>query len=348
MRHLTQRGAGLIDVMAGLTMALFATLVIYVVVGSADNVRRDSQAAGDAQQTGLFVLSRIAFDIGNAGSGFASATKARATCPAAANVADTLRPIAVLIIEGARDDLPDSAAIRYGVSAASAGPAAFAAPAPAGASFLIQSPFGFAAGDRIIAVGRNGECEATDVISSIASAPGVIEVVHAPLATAFPASSWVVNLGPIDGAQVIRYDVQSNVLRTTDILNGDAPNPLASNIVNLKFQYGIDSDADGILDTWVPARSGPFGDWSAPALLAAPADVLSRIKAIRVGLIVRSDFLDRSIKTAFPWTLFDCEAADKSLCPGRLSGMIAATTAGGYRYRIHETVVPLRNIVWNG
>jgi hypothetical protein len=66
-----------------------------------------------------------------------------------------------------------------------------------------------------------------------------------------------------------------------------------------------------------------------------------------VGLIVRSDFLDRSVKTAFGWTLFDCEAIDKSSCPGRLSGSIAATAAGGYRYRLHETVVPLRNTLWN-
>ena len=347
MQRCTQRGAGLVEVMIGLTMALFATLVIYVVVGSVDELRRDSQSAGDAQQTGLFVLSRIAFDIANAGSGFASAAKAMSTCPASTNVADTLRPIAVLISASGRDDVADSVVIRYAVTAAIAGPATFAAAAPAGANFLIQSPYAFAVGDRIIAVGRNGECEATDVIGSVASAPGVVEVTHAPLATAFAVSSWLVNLGAINDAQVIRYDVQGNVLRTTDLLNGDAPNPLASNIVNLKLQYGIDSDGDGILDTWVPARSSPLGDWSAAAVLMAPADVLSRIKAIRLGLIVRSDFLDRSIKTPFDWTLFDCEATDKSSCPGRLSGSIAATTAGGYRYRLHETVVPLRNTLWN-
>ncbi|HEY4137133.1 MAG TPA: PilW family protein, partial [Casimicrobiaceae bacterium] len=342
-----QRGAGLVEVMVGVTVALFATLVIYVVVGSADRLRRDSQSAGDAQQTGLFVLSRIGFDIANAGSGFASAAKALSTCPASTNVADTLRPIAVLIGDSGRDDVPDSVAIRYAVTAAIAGPATFAAAAPAGANFLIQSPYAFAVGDRIIAVGRNGECEPTDVISSVTSAPGVVEVVHAPLATAFAASSWLIDLGAVNDAQVIRYDVQSNVLRTTDLLNGDTPNPLASNIVNLKLQYGIDSDGDGTLDSWVPARSGPLGDWSTTALLMAPADVLSRIKAIRVALIVRSDFVDRGIKTTFDWTLFDCEAIDKSSCPGRLSGSVAPTTAGGYRYRLHETVVPLRNTLWN-
>jgi type IV pilus assembly protein PilW len=347
MNPRTHRGAGLVEVMVGVTVALFATLVIYVVVAAGDHLRHDSQSAADAQQAGLFVLSRLSFDIANAGSGFAAAAKALATCPASTSIGNTLRPIAVLITDSGRDDVADSVVLRYGVSTAIAGPATFAAAAPAGASFLIQSPYGFAIDDRIIAIGRNGECAATDVTGSTPAGAGIVEVAHPPLATAFPASSWLVNLGLKNEAQVIRYDVQSGVLRTTDLLNGDAPNPLASNIVNLKLQYGIDSDGDGAIDSWVAARSGPSGDWSAAALLVAPADVLVRIKAIRVGLIVRSDFLDRGITTAFRWTLFDCEASDKSLCPGRLSGSIAATSAGGYRYRVHETIVLVRNGIWN-
>ena len=45
--------------------------------------------------------------------------------------------------------------------------------------------------------------------------------------------------------------------------------------------------------------------------------------------------------------LFDCELADKSACPGRLEGTFAAAANGGYRYRVIETVVPLRNSLWN-
>ena len=55
------------------------------------------------------------------------------------------------------------------------------------------------------------------------------------------------------------YDVASGTLRSTDRANGDAPSPLVSNVVNLKFQYGIDSDGDGMLDTWV--RAEPPGGW---------------------------------------------------------------------------------------
>jgi type IV pilus assembly protein PilW len=342
-----ESGAGLVDVMVGVTVALFALLIIYVVVARSDKFRQDAQSAGDAQQTGLFILSRLAFDIANAGSGFAAAAKAMSSCPASASIVDTLRPVAILITDGGRDDIADNVVIRYGVSTAIGAAVPFAADAAAGGNFLVQSPYGFAIGDRVIAVGRNGDCAATDVTGFNVPATGIVEIAHAPLTTAFPASAWLVNLGPTKDAQIIRYDVASGVLRTTDLLGGDVPNPLASNVVNLKLQYGIDRDGDGMLDTWVPAKAGPSGDWSAAVLLAAPGDTLRRIKAIRVGLIVRSDFLDRAVTSAFPWTMFDCEASDKSTCPGRLSGVIAASTGGGYRYRIYETVVPLRNQIWN-
>ena len=67
-----QIGAGLVDVMVGVAAALFAVLVIYVVVTQSDRFRHDAQSAGDAQQTGLFALSRLSFDIGNAGTPMAS------------------------------------------------------------------------------------------------------------------------------------------------------------------------------------------------------------------------------------------------------------------------------------
>jgi len=349
MKHQADKeiGAGLVDVMVGVTAALFAVLVIYVVVAQSDRFRHDAQSAADAQQTGLFALSRLSFDIGNAGNGFAAAAKAMSTCPASGNVVDTLRPVAILITDSGRDDIADGVVIRYGASSAITGAVPFAQPVGAGESFFVHAPFAFAVGDRVIAVGRNGDCAAADVTASSVAAPGVVEIAHTPPTAALPSTAWLVDLGARKDAQIIRYDIVADVLRTTDLLGGDAPNPLAANIVNLKLEYGIDADGDGMLDTWVAAKPGPLGDWSAAALLVAPADTLRRIKAIRIGLIVRSEFLDRDIKTAFPWVLFDCEATDKSSCPGRLSGAIAVTSNGGYRYRMHETVVPLRNLIWN-
>ena len=71
---------------------------------------------------------------------------------------------------------------------------------------------------------------------------------------------------------------------------------------------------------------------------------LRRIKAARVGIVVRSDEFDRD-SPVFNWTLFQCtvqEAVELHL-PGRTDRHVA----GQYRYRIYETIVPLRNPMWN-
>ena len=341
-------GSSLVEAMIGITVALVAVLVIYIAVAGSDKLRRDGLATGDAQQSATFILSRLAFDLANAGNGYAMVMFALATCPASTNVVDSLRPLSIVITDSGRDDAADSVVIRYAVARNAGAPVLFAASSDAGTPLLLRAPFGFEVGDRVIVVGRNGTCAAAEVVGVNFPSPGRVEIAHAPALPPFPQSSWAVNVGATKDTQIIRYDVVGAVLRTTDLLGGDAPNPLASNVVNLKLQYGIDSDGDGTLDTWTPARIGPSGDWSAAAVLAAPPETSRRIKAVRIGLVIRGDFLDRTITDVFRWTLFDCEAADKSTCPGRLTGIIASTSAGGYRYRTYETVVPLRNVIWNG
>ena len=68
------------------------------------------------------------------------------------------------------------------------------------------------------------------------------------------------------------------------------------------------------------------------------------IKAVRIGFIVRIETYDPEVTQAFDWVLFDCASVDKTQCPGRLAG----TLPSGWRYRLHETVIPLRNQIWNG
>ena len=139
----------------------------------------------------------------------------------------------------------------------------------------------------------------------------------------------------------MRYDVVDGTLRSLDLLTPDAaPNPLASNVVTLKAQYGIDLDNDGFLDTWVAADRPP---WTAASVLAAPAATLLGIKAVRIGLIVKSDAYDREQTRRFNWVLFDCGDADKARCAGRLEGSLPAR----WRYRTYEISVPLRNSIGN-
>lgn len=344
-RDLAQRGVTLVDVLVGLAVAMLTMVIVYRAFVAIETVRNNLAATSDAQDAGAFALSLLSVQIGNAGAGIAGAGRWLETCPSATDVAASLRPISVLIFDSGSPDQPDSIAVRTARTPQMAMPAAFATEAPLGANFRIESPDGIAAGDRVIAISRTGQCAAARITGVGAPVAGVVEISHSPVAIDLPAASLLLDLGPAALASTARYDVAAGTLRSTDVANGDAPNPLVANIVNLKFQYGIDSDGDGTLDTWALA-SAP-GPWNPATLLASPRATLDRIKAIRIGVIARAGERDRELTQPFRWVLFDCELPDKSACAGRLEGTIAGTAGGSYRYRAYETVVPLRNVLWD-
>lgn len=338
-----ERGITLVDVVVALVIALFTIVVVaqsFVVI---QTIRRSVSAAADAHGTAVFALQTLAIAAENAGAGIAQAASAFDSCPASADIALTLRPVSLVITDGGRADRPDTLAVRQSFSTRVL-PARFVAAAVAGNSFQVEAVDGFASGDRVIASSRTGQCAIADVTAVTPAGTGVVDIAHSAVAVDFPATSLVLNLGTASRGSTTRYDVVAGTLRSTDLANGDAPNPLLSNVANLKFQYGIDSDGDGVLDTWVAADAA--GGWSAANVLAAPRTTLERIKALRIGIIARTEYPDRTQTRGFHWVLFDCERDDKTACPGRLEGTIAAAAAGGYRYRVLETVVPLRNLLW--
>jgi type IV pilus assembly protein PilW len=337
-------GGSLIDVLVGLAVGLLCIAIVYRVFIAMDGVRRNAALVADTQSNATFALFTLASQIGNAGAATAAAARYLDTCPVVTDVASTLRPIDVLITDGGAADRPDSIVVRGSLAPAAGLPAAFADPAPAGTPFHVQSPDAFAVGDRVAAISRTGTCAMTEITTVGAAVGGVTTIEHGEVALDFPVTSVLLDLGPARRGFATRFDVASGALRSTDVSNGDAPVPLASNVVNFKAQYGIDADGDGTLDTWASAASADF----APAtLLAAPRATLERIEAIRFGLVVRTERPDTRLARRFDWVLFDCEQEDKTSCPGRLTGTIAASAAGSYRYRIYETIVPLRNVRWN-
>jgi hypothetical protein len=206
---------------------------------------------------------------------------------------------------------------------------------------------------------------------------GIVTITQTPLfpagGIAFSASSFLLNMGPCNRAQKIQYSVNNGVLYSTPLIDTRkgancgkladplVPNPLASNIVVMKVEYGIDSDLDKkrLLDYWVQGTTAtPKGDWDPPTLLAAPITKINQIKAIRIGIIVQSEQFDKDLADFtggdylngnYNWVLFDCADANKANCPGRLTGTVLQTVSpkGNWRFRKYETVIPLRNEIWN-
>jgi type IV pilus assembly protein PilW len=337
-----QRGASLIELMVGILIGLIATVAILRTFAVAEVLKRNATGVAEAQQTGLLAQFTLASEIANAGSGVAAAAPELGTCPDTGDIRTSLRPIPVLITSGADANTPDSVVVVHGAGNGHAAAVRFAADAPAGSGYRVQSPFGLAANDLVVAISLTGSCALTTVANvSPPDGDGVVDIVHSGAADAFPATSRLLTLGPRGRAVRARYDVSDTTLRSLDLLTpGAIPNPLASDVINFKAQYGVDTDGDGFLDAWMSAANPP---WKPPNVLAAPVADLQRIKAIRIGFIMRSETFDRGLTMRRNWVLFDCAATDKTQCQGRLTGSLPS----GWRYRVYETVIPLRNSIWN-
>jgi len=339
-----QRGISLIELMVGVVIALLAVLVIYQTFAVAEGVKRQTISAGDAQKTGMIAMYLVGNELANAGSGITLNQDDLATCTDTGDVATTMRPFSVLIEPGADAKTPDSFVVNYSTARSVVTPSVFMAKTAKGdTTYTVQSPTGFKQYDMVVTITGSGECERNSVTAVSAPDANGNVVLTVKSASGFDLlpTMRIINIGPATTTQRVRYDVSGNVLRSTDLVTAEATaQPLSSSIMNLKLLYGVDTDGDGAIDTWTP----PTGDYSTASVLAATGANLRRIKAVKIGMVVRSDEFDRDAP-AFAWTLFECTAQEKTTysCPDPLTGTLPAN----YRYRTYETIVPLRNPMWN-
>ena len=243
---------------------------------------------------------------------------------------------------------------------------------------------GFNLGDKVVFAGTGASpqcvlaqitCRPADpagpACTSGASDPLMVE--HDPAAAAYPfndgtilgafapTSGFAFNLGQAPRRDVFRVttaaDVQGpNRLIVTDKTFSNGPDvELAAGIVNLQAEYGIDANTDNLIEDseWTTATPAPGAGWL-------------NVRAIRIAVLARSEQWDKS-----------ASASDPSSCspnPQWTSGASGAlqltnftmTNVDGtadsyadcsesppspnnwrrYRYRVYETVVPLRNMIW--
>lgn len=140
------------------------------------------------------------------------------------------------------------------------------------------------------------------------------------------------NLGTLPRLNVWQITNRRFLTFTNTLVNQTTATEVADGVVNLQAEYGLDVNSDGGVDST---------EWSA----AAPA-VWTQLRSIRVGLLARSQQFENAVVTAnaptwaggaFTMTNLD-GTADTN--PG------TANDWRRYRYRVYETVIPLRNMLW--
>jgi type IV pilus assembly protein PilW len=238
----------------------------------------------------------------------------------------------------------------YGGSSALSTPVQFKQSAATDQAYIVPGPVGFSADpadptktDVIVAVqGANCTLSTLDAGGvAVDGNTGFATLTHTPIAgnigaTYNAVNAWLVNLGQPASMGRIAYtvDTTGRVLRTQNQLPTNGPvSPVINDVSNLKAQYGLDTDNDGAIDAWQEATGNV---WSAANLPNQPLATLRQIRAVRVAIVARSAQYEKDAVTAGPLTMLDDTVS-----------MTLSADDQHYRYKVLETVVPLRNALWN-
>jgi len=168
-----------------------------------------------------------------------------------------------------------------------------------------------------------------------ASAGVVLDMGDPSSTSTQPPSFQVIGVG--DNDTLYSYDLLG--LRTPQLQSR------GENVFELHALYGVDTDGDDKVDTWVAPTTTGYTVADLTAGTAAAAATIRKIKALRVGLILRTDLPEKNPVAASSSTsvtlfqpLIDAGSSSSLLYTRNFTG--AETN---YRYRTVETTIPIRN-----
>jgi len=150
------------------------------------------------------------------------------------------------------------------------------------------------------------------------------------LGVAYTFNGRVFNLGQRPSYNI--YTVQNGQLALQQMLSAPstAVTTIYDSIVQLQAQYGRDTNADGIIDVFDEFVPASAADWAT-------------ILAVRIGVVSRSGLYEKTEVSPATLKLWP----DSAVAP-TTTGPVWTLTADErhYRYKVFQTVVPIRNMIW--
>jgi type IV pilus assembly protein PilW len=146
-------------------------------------------------------------------------------------------------------------------------------------------------------------------------------------------------LAYIGSWNAITFAVNNDQLQRNNI-------PIAPDVIDLQAQYGISAtERSNVITQWVDATGAT---WASPTTANR-----NRIKAIHIAIVARNEQRDTgnvttacsSLTTADPTGLCAWAGSDTSPAPAI---NLADADWQQYRYRVFDTIIPLRNVIWSG
>jgi type IV pilus assembly protein PilW len=333
----SQTGFSLVEIMVGLVIGILGVIVMLQVFALSEERKRTTTSTGESQSDGVIALYQLQRDIGQAGYGFTALNLFNCTLTAPVGAASI--PLVPVIINPPTSIIPaadansDTLLVSYGNT--NGQPQGNPIAAQAGTLYTVQMPSTFTVGDRVIAAPT--ACTANLILDSVTASTSTLTVATGA------AGANLYNLGP--GPRILAYAVRNGNLTACDYAVNNCSTtasaadpskwvPIASNIISLKAQYGLDTltavstaDAFAKVDSYnqtTPSGTGAACSWT-------------RVPAVRMALVARSNQYDKALITA--------------VAPAWAGGSINLSAFADwqhYRYKVFQAVVPIRNVAWMG
>jgi len=353
-----QRGFTLIEMLVGLALGLLASLAIFTTVSSFETQRRVTASGADMQQNGLLALYFLEQDLRMAGFGLIDASTTPGSLPCVKLNGVNIAPVSIADGGAGSDTLTTHRLDSDTGGIVTGGGAAKLTSAPGVSPMTVDTINAIHLNDYLLIPDASRNCtqlQATLLPSIYATIPGtgtpfvpataITPAIPAVPDTLAPATATLINLGQTAAAiPALQYRVNANNLEHSSD-SGTTWSSVADNIVNLQAQYGIANAGSQSISCWTDATGSACGgsDWANP-----PAADINRIKAIRVAIVARSSQKTAGITTTanpVAWTQPTTTPTSSAAPVINLSTSVG-TDWGHYRYKVYQTVIPVRNVIW--
>lgn len=375
IRQMVQ-GFSLVELMVAMAIALVLTLVITRVMLDHEGAKRTSNTTNDANQNAALAAFEIDRGLRSAGSGYmqswgpaegnflgctvyaqkdnAALLPRTGAFPAPFSAVETAVRLAPVIIYDGGASASDVIRVMGGNSGFAEMGRAIQSASDTG--ITLYNTFGWRPKDVMLLGSGAGSCVLQQVADTFAISPPADGSL--PLAGHYAHQSvtpvavtsygvgdgYAAAIGRIDDTsdsppdfRLFGVDTNNTTLVTYDMLlqtPDAAPTPLADGVVMLKAAYGVDTNGNSKIDDgeWFPATGN-----LAAASLIGNQNLLRRVLAVRVGLVVRSSLIEKDAVVP--------ENTELKLFKNT-SFETTYTITSGTNHRRHRTLeftIPLRN-----
>lgn len=369
-----QAGMSIVEIMVGVLIGMIAIIVMFQVLSVSESRKRSTTGAGDLQTSGSIAMYLLDRDIRAAGFGFATAGNALGCNVAAYDATRTptdftfpLVPALINQTNGAAG--PDTIIVLSGNSSNVVSAKEFSDSTADTKIMQAQRRFGFLRGDMVIATAAPPllpSCTLLEITDN--TNPDSVTLVHAQAGTEYtsdfsgqtearfnrpggPVTAFedgkLFNLGGAPRRTI--WTVSNGTLTfVNDFGASSSQVDAGSGVINMKAAYGIDSNDNNQLEDaeWVTVTPTTPEGWG-------------HLMAIRISILVRGDHWDREHCSLNPQYQSGAGAVDfvmnnvnggadafSACTPGTVPADSDPNNWRNYRYRVYESVVPLKNMLW--